>query len=234
MNHPFLAYKIFLIAILIGSCVSNVNSQQKKGIVTQASFSAKVLSVENKVEVEVDYKLKNDSSNQVKIKGLLFDNKQITFSSVLLNEQNVSADFSRNDDLLSMPLRIPDSLFQKEVNIKLHYEVFYQPHENLLDITLAVIYIDWPSDRSANDPFEASVTLPRSFDLIETFPSTNWEMLSESRYHTEVPAIPSMLRIKAVGQKTGGFSFSYIIDISVAMVLMVLLVLAWRKLKMTT
>lgn len=233
MNRHTLACRMLLLIGLL--MLSNLGyTQSEKSVVTKASMTAKVDEQKKRVEVTVNYSLVMQGDTLIPIKGLLFDNNQIEYKALIINSEPRVFALTPQDGLISELIHIERAALGRPMELTIAYHLPFGEIKGGLDLTIPILYIDIPSVDSKEDLFMASMILPVSFQLLEAFPSTGWNKTGEASYDISIPAIPSMLRINATGADSDELAFSYVIDISIAAVLIIFLILGWRKLKTTS
>lgn len=116
--------------------------------------------------------------------------------------------------------------------------VFYRipvPDMNdAFDLTLPIVYPDMPSESNIATLFSASLELPENANIYEQFPTQTWSIKSTppTKVHQlSLPAIPSVITLNRGTGPQPFFSTLRIVGGFIILVLLILLVLGWKKIK---
>ena len=223
----------FSLLILVCLSLTDVKGQEKSAVVTKSRFEARIEKSTDQVHVRVEYEVKANESGPIPLRGLLFDHEQLNDIKITLNNKPVTVKLTIDNGLVSG--EIP-ALAQESSNssaIQLSYALTLDAQQPDIELIIPIVYVNWPSEKSMEEPFLGSITLPDGYEIIESFPSTGWQLQGDNQYQFEIPAIPSMVRVKASSTGKPLFTFTSMVDLLVIIILLVFMGLAWRKLKVS-
>lgn len=218
-----------LLAVYCAAMV-HVFALSGKREVISVDFEASIDDQENTVTVNLSIEFTTSVSDTLHINGLLFDNTFIDVVKLEVNGEEPDFNSESLDGFTDVVLFRWNPPKGDVSTIEMSYKVTSRDTEESVHMNIPVLYINMPS-RKGEDIFNATVKLSPELKIVESFPSANWQNKEEGLYKTSIPAVPSLVKIVAIPVDDFAWSFAAISDILVGVVLLVFLVLGWRKLK---
>ncbi len=193
------------------------------------------------LEKEVDY-LKVEITSTITVdSGALFiplrvignGLEQLRNVEALIEMNKYQLELDRQNDRVAMakiPF-IPDIAADKPIELILTYQA---PRGNSQKITVPVLFVDWKPEAASEDIFSAFIDVPEGYSLTSIFPSMRWKKEvagKEYDYSFSLQSIPAWIKFKIYKGAFPLVTLDRLIDFGVLLVLLILILVGWRRLK---
>jgi hypothetical protein len=213
----------------LGLLVGTLAALHAGGAVAQSHLlevRAVVAVGEGSARVEIDYSVVPDGTVAVvPLEGLAFRPTRVEDFRASVDGRPSSATLREDESgRLTAALPLPERS-AREVRIRVSYSVSGATSgDDPVRIRVPILAVGWPSEEALPGTFEAEVSLSERLTVYESFPS-GLRAAGPGLYRLQLPAAPALLSIRATlgeGAPLGGM-----VQVLDALVLLVLLVLAW-------
>ena len=219
---------IRLIPVLLFLCVAQAQGQSS---ITSFEANAEWDEITNAVNVveNIGLKVENGDSH-VTLQSIAFNDTEIQDLHITINNELKSISLSENENGL-LEITIPIGTAADDI------ELTYQVLNNETSILVPLIFTPLTSGSTNENLFSATLKIPSSYELVESFPTVVEEVVQiENRniYKIMLPVIPSLLKMKL--SKGSGFklSITQILDGVVITILVMLAIIGWKNRKILT
>ncbi len=217
--------KQILIVLLIFNCTLQAQSQS-----TITHFEVDVIwdGLTDQVSVvEAIQFSDNPSISQITLQSLNLKKATIQHLSIKLNDNSVDASLERSENgLLEASV---------ESNKLVKMEISYQANIHSEEILVPLIFLPLNSLSTDENLFSATLTIPASYKLIESFPTINNDEVVEADmriYDVQLPVIPSLIKMNLAPKDKFQLGKTEMLDVFVLVVLIILGVVGWKNRKM--
>ena len=94
--------------------------------------------------------------------------------------------------------------------------------------------MDWKPAAATADAFQAVIQLSEEYSLRSVFPAMRWKIdqqAAKSIYSFKLQTIPAWIKFKVFKGSPPLFSLELLVDLGVGLVLILLMLVGWKKLK---
>ena len=184
---------------------------------------------------KLSYQLSMPPKADLKLRALNLDYGQVAKVGLLTSEQDIkSHNLTGSDKLLEVVIPKEEIYLNEKGELTLYYTTPFYLKENDFDISLPIVFPELRASNTEKDFFTASIQLDTRLNIYESFPTVNWSKAStgNTSVHTfSLQAIPSMISIKGGLEAKPVFSLLSLVDLLVALALLILFFLGWKKIK---
>lgn len=200
--------------------------------------------------VELEYRLRVPAATEeIPLRGLAFAGTDVSEVEAWLDGRPVDVRLRRSRPLVrSGAIRLPpaggaagtgdDAAGDRRVRVlRLAYRVEGPPGQGAgrsFDLRVPVLRVDWPPSGSGEGTFRGEVVVPsdaRVTDRLPTVPMSREAAGERAVYRFQLPAVPSIIRLRGRMGPSPGLTLGQWVDLSVLATLALLGLLGWRLLR---
>lgn len=126
-------------------------------------------------------------------------------------------------------------IIDKEVEVIIDYKLGrIDPEKEKHKLLLPLLFVDLEPGSTTSDTFDATISLSKEYALKGIFPAMKWEKLEEGDldvYSFSLQVIPAWVSFNLYKGQLPLFALEQVVDISVLLVLLVIFLVGWRKMK---
>lgn len=223
-----------IISLLLGSL--HVGAQAQVNSVTKAKldFFVEETSQSASFNLSITYQFAHPIESDLTLKVLNFDTpiaSSVYFKNGQGGVQRIA--FKGSDKIMSGKLTEAGGM-PTGTELTVFYRVPFLSSEDLFKLTIPVVYPDISSAADINDLFTAAIEIDSKWKIHKNFPAQTWSIENADQstvHHLSLQAIPSVITLKGSTEAKPMFSMMNLVDGAVILVLLVLLLFGWKKLK---
>ena len=189
------------------------------------------VSVEDSARVRLTFTVAlPDSTDHLPLRSLMFDGQRPQDVTVDLGGGPQPVALHATSPALAGTVALPPRPPAPDtLEVQVTYALAIEPEEASFDISVPVVYVDALPAAAAEDFFVATLHLPASYVLTETFPTTPGD-----RYRLSLQVLPSLVRLRGFIGTAPWLTTLQWVDLAVGVLLLLGGALGWRQMRRST